>query len=648
MVPNTLRIVLVGISDKKDDAYSSTNEMYLDCEAFLAIHRAISPEVFKSISTCKSAHEVWIKLEYIYGGSNLDEDGIMMKELVDELFTLFDLKESTTTLISDCLHTSASSISQGNDMVSEEIYVDENGITSLDTSISSTTHSVNYCVDRSCISPKDSLTNVCGDMPASSCPLDQNSLFLPSCSMTNHLGEIKKYEVLLANEESDSPKESSSTPPVHMWLMARGNNEVSSSVCNNDDICDEDDDDDLTENIYVISKILHEAKNNSLQRFQDVLAYFENCNDSLSHEQDKSEQLEHELEKSHQACRDLRSSKEEIEVAHDKLKRDFEENVELRAQLDLLTSNYGKLEVNHEMLTNSHADLLTSHNVQKLAHEAIITKVTSSEPHVDNDTTSSQSTIFPCASPRNPSTHNVATSCDELLSLPFCSNIEAYTSSSTCIDTNRAEEIEELKAQVTSLKKDLEQCHEGMSTLNTVLCEETAPNDKNEFGVNSNKTKKGLEQVKNSTKIICFKCKVKGHHVRSCPLKTKSQSHKQQGKRPQTQSHIQLQVEGRPLPNKTQANTPQGEKSTGKKTKGRCCYLCRAKGHVASSCTRGNLSNPITIDNTYSLGKDKVGNVFAKFVGTQNGVKKRTIWVAKPIVINLLGPNAVGDQQAQT
>ncbi|KAE8806155.1 hypothetical protein D1007_17574 [Hordeum vulgare] len=305
MGPNTLRIVLVGIADKKDDASSSTNEMYLDCEAFLAIHRTISPEVFKSISTCKSAHEVWTKLEDIYGGSNLDEDDIMMKELVHELFTLFDHKESTTTSISDCLHTSASSISQG---------------------------------------------------------------------------EIKKCEVLLTNEESDSPKESSSTPPVHMCLMAIA----------------------------------------------------------------KSEQLEHELEKSLQACRDLRSSKGEIEVTHDKLKRDFEvlllecknvkgelvktskiyeelqstheksliatysshivddtctsnpiyfevstlkENVELRTQLDLLTSNYGKLEENYVMLTSSHADLLTSHNVQKLAHEAIITKVTSSEPHVDNGTT---------------------------------------------------------------------------------------------------------------------------------------------------------------------------------------------------------------------------------------------------------------------
>ena len=110
----------------------------------------------------------------------------------------------------------------------------------------------------------------------------------------------------------------------------------------------------------------------------------------------------------------------------------------------------------------------------------------------------------------------------------------------------------------------------------------------------------------------------------------------------------QPQVEERPLPKKTQANASQVEKSSEKKVKSRHCYLCLEKGHVASSCTNDTLSNPILIDDIYSLVKDKVGNVFAKFVGTQSGVTKRTIWVAKPIVTNLLGPNLVGDQLAQT
>jgi hypothetical protein len=47
------------------------------------------------------------------------------------------------------------------------------------------------------------------------------------------------------------------------------------------------------------------------------------------------------------------------------------ENVVLRAQLDLLTSNYGKLEENHGKLSSSHEDLLASHDRLKLAHELL-------------------------------------------------------------------------------------------------------------------------------------------------------------------------------------------------------------------------------------------------------------------------------------
>ncbi|KAE8820540.1 putative retrotransposon protein [Hordeum vulgare] len=179
----------------------------------------------------------------------------------------------------------------------------------------------------------------------------------------------------------------------------------------------------------------------------------------------------------------------------------------------------------------------------------------------------------------------------------------------TCVDTNHVEEIEELKAQVTSLTKDLEKSHEGMSTLNNVLCGQKSLNDKDGLGFNSNKKKKsknlkkkGQEQVKNSAKIICFKCKIEGHHVRSCPLNKKPQSHKQQGKRPQVQSHTQLQVEERPLPKKTQANTPHVEKAIGNKLKGRCCYLCREKGHFASSCTRGTIGDVLDARLTYKEG----------------------------------------------
>ncbi|KAE8781816.1 hypothetical protein D1007_44877 [Hordeum vulgare] len=117
----------------------------------------------------------------------------------------------------------------------------------------------------------------------------------------------------------------------------------------------------------------------------------------------------------------------------------LKENVEIRVQHELLSSNYGKLEESDEKSLSSHGDLLVSHDVLKLDHEAITTKVTSSEPHADISTTSSQDATLPCASPCSSSTHNIRTSCVEFLSLPGCSNDEAYISSSTCVDTNHVD-----------------------------------------------------------------------------------------------------------------------------------------------------------------------------------------------------------------
>jgi hypothetical protein len=72
------------------------------------------------------------------------------------------------------------------------------------------------------------------------------------------------------------------------------------------------------------------------------------------------------------------------------------------------------------------------------------------------------------------------------------------------------------------------------------------PKDKSGLGFNSNdkkskvNNKKGQDKVKNSAKIICFKCKVEGHHVRDFPLKKKHLSKNQQGKRPQAQANLKL------------------------------------------------------------------------------------------------------------
>jgi hypothetical protein len=169
-----------------------------------------------------------------------------------------------------------------------------------------------------------------------------------------------------------------------------------------------------------------------------------------------------------------------------------------------------------------------------------------------------------CASPSNSSSHAIAKSRDELLSMTCFSNNEAYTSSRTCVLTNHVEEIKELKAQVTSLKKYMEIRHEGKCTPNKILSVQKSPNDKSSLGFNSNKkkkpkiykTKKDQEQVKNLAKIVCFKRKIEGNHVRSCPLKKKGLSEKQQGKRPHIHGHARPGVEERSLPRKIKLMLP--------------------------------------------------------------------------------------------
>ncbi|KAK1620146.1 hypothetical protein QYE76_025663 [Lolium multiflorum] len=142
----------------------------------------------------------------------------------------------------------------------------------------------------------------------------------------------------------------------------------------------------------------------------------------------------------------------------------------------------------------------------------------------------------------------------------------SYDGLKLALEASITKEVKELKAQVLSLKKDLEKRHEGKS--DKMLSVQQSPNDKGGLGFNSNNKnksksksnkKKGQDKVKDPAKIFCFKCKVEGHHVRSCPLKKKHLSKKQQGKRPhgKVQSQAQLQVEDRPLPKRIKIKFPK-------------------------------------------------------------------------------------------
>jgi hypothetical protein len=88
------------------------------------------------------------------------------------------------------------------------------------------------------------------------------------------------------------------------------------------------------------------------------------------------------------------------------------------------------------------------------------------------------------------------------------------------------------------------------------------------------------------THIKCFKYEDMGHFASGCPTKLEKKAqatHERQGIEKQHMS--------------------KEEKAHSK----RSCYLCRKRGHMARSCPLGNVSKPISIDNTNMLRKNGNG-----------------------------------------
>jgi hypothetical protein len=421
------------------------------------------------------------------------------------------------------------------------------GVDSMDLNTLCNKGAISSYVDSSCMSSRTHLNTIVDHMCDMFCFHDHNASISSSCLPTNNVEENKHSMGQEQVMDRDS-RFASSSSGSNKCLMAREENVISSThppivtPCHhklkNIDMLINDDDGTAHDKLMKFCASTR-GVSRSMFKYLMVLIYEKEeaiieLNTLCEEEDRKSNLLEQELEIDKESIAILTQSNEMYDLKVKNLKNlddkcknanatnssfceasILKENVELKAQLELLTSNYRKLEENHEKLLGSHGDILVPYNGLQLAHEAIITMVTSCEPHLDNSTTSTQNDILPCANPCISSTHNIATSCDELLALPCCSNNEVYTSSSTCVDTNHVEEIKELKAQVTSLEKDLEKCHKGKSTLDNILSVPKSPNDKSGLGFNSNNSNKsksnknkGQYQVTNLAKIVCFKCKI--------------------------------------------------------------------------------------------------------------------------------------------
>ena len=118
--------------------------------------------------------------------------------------------------------------------------------------------------------------------------------------------------------------------------------------------------------------------------------------------------------------------------------------------LYVMSCSHEELKLTHEELSVAHENLVLDHALltSKLSNEGI--KTSESSSHGSNDQL--QNVANPCDVGKK----HVSTSCDDLLSMPCTSHIDACSSSTMQYETNLVEENKELQSQVKYLSNKIE------------------------------------------------------------------------------------------------------------------------------------------------------------------------------------------------
>ncbi|KAG0543054.1 hypothetical protein BDA96_02G156800 [Sorghum bicolor] len=218
--------------------------------------------------------------------------------------------------------------------------------------------------------------------------------------------------------------------------------------------------------------------------------------------------------------------------------------------LYVTTCSHEELKLAHEELCVAHDNLVKDHAflTKKLFNKEI--KTSESSSFGSND----QSHIV--TNPCDVGKKHVSTSCDDLLSMPCSSQLDASSTSMSC-ETNLLKENNELKNEVKNLSNKLERCYYSKVTFEHILKTQRNYGDKCGLGFKKKMTKSERKQEKRMKKLLqkklshtmCYRCHEAGHLAHGCPNIEKLKKMKEE----ERLKHVK-------------------------------CFKCRTWGHLTSMC----------------------------------------------------------------
>ncbi|KAG0533062.1 hypothetical protein BDA96_04G160200 [Sorghum bicolor] len=221
--------------------------------------------------------------------------------------------------------------------------------------------------------------------------------------------------------------------------------------------------------------------------------------------------------------------------------------------------------------TCSHEELKMAHEELSVAHDNLSSSFGSNDQSCD------------ITNPCDVGKKHVSTSCDDLLSMPCSSHIDACSTSMSC-ETNLLKENNKLNEQVKNLSNKLERCYNSKVTFEHILKTQRNYGDKCGLGFKKKMTKGERKQEKRIKKLhqkklshtMCYRCREAGHHANGCPNIKKLKKMKEEERLKHvkcfkchtwghltsmcpTKQLVKQQVKPQPKPQVEQEKTPQAQ-----------------------------------------------------------------------------------------